>query len=941
MGFGTGSPVGVTPGRKTVVTLDVASYGLSQPAFWREWAYQEISAQNRDVDYHTHCLPGIGWRLLSYEHTLNVTHEREESDGGILSLIVPTGFELIKQQRWYSEFPGVPQGSLRSTGDGFYQKTVRAGDSFADTSKAILSADAAAFPGPSSAADNVPMDRVAIGTQPSAPGDVLTVRYKLPVRAQIGTFMRVYFSGVPGSTGTTDALKGTGQYCLSLRGDGWVELFEKRLSDGAWVTRFHTWQSSRLYGGGEALLSIHSDARQDVDGKWQGTKILFHFHRPQGIVETLVAVAIASLGGMEHQVYRIPRKVPGLQPAVSYPRADVRRDVFAAFQLRTARYYPEGTVTSKTFTLPFVPKLTSEGGEPITIQWLGDIRNDTSISVEVFEKKTGVALVPAGPAVPGPRGGYQSFEIASRERAYYAVVTLASEPGQLRTSTLQRLRAIKNPGTSLSVPTPVIPPVVSAISLMGQDSDPSHESGTITMHDLKSELEAVKKRGRIQSMIEVQYDPNDVTKTSTLFRGFLMTSRARRRGSTWKQRGFGGGGSARVWPAPDWATHHARLVGEWQRLSEMLLPQTYSFDRDHDTNILAVDGSGDFPAFKVTDIIYTLLKSVLPDQMLDIPDMPLRYFTDGKAPLVFEIFSPILPTVSWLARNYLGAYLVYDANATALDPGDPNRATDKHGCWRLKLPKILPCVPLAEFHTDPPWLDASDGPVTFRKVTNTNSYDDTEDEETEQVIKHTFIRKGTYYQRVVPPEANLIVVTGVGVPASEEQTHILAATSVTPELQLGPYVAFNYKSAWLYENQPTPPATDPSDPDYCDYLGDVIPLYYCDPGLTTETACMFALRRLYDMCAHARKLVVFEAPLILVTDILDTKQIRPRPLMYGDPVLVDGDPYFVGSVAIDYDIARGGDRVQMAAYELFSTPPMLGESSPLVTNQAITASRMD
>lgn len=935
MGFtGQSSFSGVTPGRQTVVTLDVPSYGLSQPAFWREWVNEEISVQGNETEFHTHYLPKVGWRLLPYTHTLSVTHEQTEDDDSLMALVVPSGFELLKQQRWNSEFTGVPQGSLRTSGDSFYQKTVQAGSSFADPVKSILTADQASYPGPSGGA--VPLDRVAIGTRLSTPGDAISGRFKLPGAGgahAIGTFKRVYFSGVPGSTGTSPDLQGTGQYCMALDGDGWGKLLEKRLSDGDWVSRWtFRWADSTKAAGADVFFSIHSDARLDVNGKWVGSKILFHFYTRGGLVDLVIQTAIVAIDGAQYQTYWIPQKTRGLQPTLIYPRADVRRDVFVMFQLRSARYYPTGLIRTKTFTLPYKPRTHDEGGELLRLQWLGDLPPGTGISAQVFEASSGTALVPDSGPVTGPRGGVQSFRIASRERSYYAEFTLSSDEAQWYTPTLQRVRVVRTPDYTLSTPEPVVPSVVSSLSLMGQDSDPSHESGTITLHDLRSNIDAIKKRARIQSMIEVRYDPEDETKTSTLFRGFLMSSRARRRGSDPVGTGFSGGGDPRLHPNQYWATHFARLSGEWQRLAELQLPQTYSFDRDSDANLLDVDGSGDFPAFKVTEIIYTLLRSVFPDQMLDIPDLPLRYFTDGKAPLVFEMFSPLLPIVSWLARTYLGAYLVYDANATSLPEDDPNRETDKHGCWRLKLPKKLPAVPLVEFHSSPPF--------TGRRVTNTNSYHDTEDEETNQVIKHTFIRKGTYYERVVPPEANLIVVTGVGVPASQE-VHSLSAVTSQTEIQLGPYVAFNYKSAWLYPDQPTPPATDPEDPDYCDYLGDVVPLYYCDPGLTTEAACLFTLRRLYDMTAHARKIVVFEAPLVLVTDILDTKQTRPRPLVYGDPVLVDGIPYFVGSPAIDYGVQKGGDRYQMAAYELFSTPPMLGESIPLVSNQAITPSRID
>jgi hypothetical protein len=169
----------------------------------------------------------------------------------------------------------------------------------------------------------------------------------------------------------------------------------------------------------------------------------------------------------------------------------------------------------------------------------------------------------------------------------------------------------------------------------------------------------------------------------------------------------------------------------------------------------------------------------------------------------------------------------------------------------------------------------------------------------------------------VPPECNILYVTGVGSPGGS-----LSKSGSDNSVALSQWT-YNPKSAWLFDDQPVPP-----DPESPDYLGYALPLYYSDGGLNTPHAVNFTLRRIYDMAAHGQLRKTFEAPLVLVQDQSDPLAARLRPLMFGDGILFNGEQYIVDSCNADYSGRSGGDRIQAAAYEIFQVPALQDYSLP-------------
>jgi len=54
--------------------------------------------------------------------------------------------------------------------------------------------------------------------------------------------------------------------------------------------------------------------------------------------------------------------------------------------------------------------------------------------------------------------------------------------------------------------------------------------------------------------------------------------------------------------------------------------------------------------------------------------------------------------------------------------------------------------------------------------------------------------------------------------------------------------------------------------------------------------------------------------------------------MFGDPVIVDGEQFFIASANADYEGVKGGDRFQHCAYEVFSAPALSDYSEGMTPN---------
>lgn len=150
----------------------------------------------------------------------------------------------------------------------------------------------------------------------------------------------------------------------------------------------------------------------------------------------------------------------------------------------------------------------------------------------------------------------------------------------------------------------------------------------------------------------------------------------------------------------------------------------------------------------------------------------------------------------------------------------------------------------------------------------------------------TFIKNGSYVTKTVPPEFNLLTVSGTGYFLPNQDPQRLTK-SMKSAAALG----------------------DTSDPDSLDEIVDV---HHIDASLLTEQMVAFVLRRMFDFAGHAQKWAYFVAPLLFVNDTEDELAGSwYRPLRIGDIVRVAGQKAMVLSCNPAYE----HDAVQWANME--------------------------
>ncbi len=880
----------VTPGRETVVTFDTPTIdNIQEPAYLHELSFEQISKDEK-LNSHMTYVPGVGWQIASYNSIASFLHEGEEADPGVEALNLPTGFSTFAIFKRPDDLASVGVGSLKASGDQFNQKRVADDDNWNDAAYRH-SADQSSYASPDTTTDYIAMDRVGITTTNHLPNEKIVFRFFIPgFNGQAKqTLISIFFSGLATRTfseyQTEGAASGKGQYCLKMYGDGQAKLWE-RLTDETWRVR-HTlrWTQNSQVVGNWHFVTIASDAKfQSAGSKYVGTRIGFQFQSMGNLVQSSVALAVAALGGPEWQFY-VPERYEPNNTSLVPIRIDVRRDVRALFQVSRAIHFPEGELRTITFGLPFIPMDTTV---PIRFDWYGDIPGDAAVDVQLYDASDDTALTVTDSGSAHEFGGYKYFTPIYGKTRYYAILTNASNASGRKTPTLRTIRLVRN---AVFADTEVEEFAVSKkdrISITGPSGDPSHEMASLVVHDRSGTDFPLYFRADMPMRIEAKYDPADATKTTTLFQGRAIQAKTDRRPRK-RTRGFKG---AAATERDIWRSYAVTALGEWKRLFELQLPRLLDYSYDQAT--LAIPQPK-----KVTDVIREALYAYYPISMVDVPDINIRLIVPPGSKAIFEMYTEVGPLIADLAKDYLGGYFIFDANATNEGP-DGN----KYGCWRLKIPPRPPYVNLAEF------LYESNA-TTLSSAVNLDTFVSTTDGD--QTIKRAFIRYGTLREWIVPPEGNYVLVQGAttaGVPG----TPLAAGQEGQYALQES---AINWVSARFSADQPIAP-----DPTHPDYLGRIVPIVKFDPGLTSQNAVKLMCRRTYDMACHAQKRLSFEGPVVLVTDASDDLQIRPRKLQFGDPVLVNGEQFIVESCNVDYSATKGGDRIQMAVYELFSVPAL-------------------
>lgn len=917
---------GYAPGLTTTVTVDVPDYALAQEPIWKSFQDLEITG-GADLPGTTNMVfrKDIGWTLSTIHDTLNLGHDGGLLDSVVIPALTPGGFlsQPIKRSN-SADLTGVPLGSQAASGDNFYSKNVKAGDDWSSSQYANTT-DQSSYGKPSDP-EMVPLDRVYTGNYNFQPNDAIYLRVIIPElagAASIGALFRVYFCGIPSQPNGGSV--GTGEYACSFFGDGTAYLWEKVVSSGAWTQRLNfIWSPPHQVAKSAHYIAISSDAHLDAQGNWKGRVITFQCSGVSNILATIAGIAAGLVPGTTTTTYAVPDN--GSTKAVTSvpPRLDVRRDVTLLFQPTYSKYSASGALQTQTWTTP--RSMGSVGGiDPlIYVRLYGAFPTIGSVSSIALYDSTGVACTPSGPLTVTAEWVTQGFQRNAAQQSYYAIINTAPDGPASHSPIIQRVAftrlGVVSPGTS----TPFTMPAgtVTDYSVGGASYDPTTASGmigvisyqdgfTVASNGVLDPIAPLTKQSGKSVRIEVNGLPANGlgNTTSTLFLGKGRRLRRARRGVKRIKpltNPLAGGATQEAWPSETWWAGKWELDGLWKRLVQSKTTATWNFaDKDPATgNIYTVQ--------KMVQLLLT--NSGLPTTMYDggadtgitIQADP----NDKNQAFTVEVFTPAVEFCQQQVRDYFGATFVVDANAT-----NGGGSTDKYGCLRLKFPprpySANTYLPLAQFVDAPNWTSA------LNRVMNLNAY-----AAYTRADGHTVptcpVLQGTQEIHDEAPEGNCVAVFGT---AAANYTGNLQQVSGNTNLWAAIH---NWPAAQFYDSQPI--AVDPTHPDYTDGTPNLI--IVVDPTLNTQGAVNFATRRMFDMACHRRLYMRFEAPVVMVTDPLDTLQVRMRPLMVGDCVYYAGpatSPYWflASDPVINTEGSIGGTRNATAIYELYQIPEVM------------------
>lgn len=419
-------------------------------------------------------------------------------------------------------------------------------------------------------------------------------------------------------------------------------------------------------------------------------------------------------------------------------------------------------------------------------------------------------------------------------------------------------------------------------SITGPEQDLSHETAATTVEDPANEVTAFANHAIIQAQLETEYDPSDSTKRSVLFRGEITRTDATLKGAART--------SGTVFPSPEWNSFAGQWNGMYARLSRALTVDKIPLAPDPD------DPDGN--AYQVTDICTSLLADIIGSSMVNIPTSTVRFSPareGGSGDLIIAPGTNRLEMVVKFLREYLGWFLIWDANANAgsggqiraLGPSLPIYGTGGNAYKNL-----------ANFTMDTP------GPGCLPNRPESFGSGQTNWTGTDATNVVAPVIKRTYKAWTKPMEANWIIVTASGqlVP-NADNTFQLAQWAVNSKS----FNCFKDASGSVVVTQ------DRTSPDF---LGYEWPIVIMRPDLWTQDQVDRMTRRYYDQCCHAVKMCSFEAPLVLVTDTTDAAQSQPRPLRFYDPVTVTKNGVAVQWLVRNCNIDVRKDSYQKMVLEL-------------------------
>ena len=825
--------------------------------------------------------------LSPYQKTMTTQTEQTDTALTIVQLsnfITIPGYVERPHYKGPSYLPGVTlQASTVTSGLLMSEKTVPAG--LSGQWNQTLTADVAAYPGPPAGSVVAQVDRHAVSNVQFDENQAFTFRWRTPTgHAYKSTGIRFYFGGPVNANGN-------GQYSISTAGrviDLWEKsgstwykvdqwLYQENVNPGEYVT-LHV----RPYRSPRGFLCIEfegtTQAATSNSGSAGGGLNMSIRSAPQSITTHLFKVNTSASAPAAPPVGTPPRaKVTGQGPL----RIEMARELRLPWQVSVWRFLPTGSFNDYPICMPW--HITKRN--LITLYWTALVPAGCTFTARLMDATTGVELTGAGTS----GAGFKQYIPNQGQPNYYARFEFAADTAQKLTPILNSYSVQRDAFIYQSAPGEFALPdtypqaKIRDMNISGPESDPTHESASINISDLANNLTILNRRATVRTRIETEYDPAHTNLRSVLFDGYMQKARARRRGTV-----------GRSYPSPFWRDYECSFVGMWMRLHKSLTLFRLNL-QDQDPNAPVDPSIAVRPPFKVTDICRALLgyAGFTPAQ-IDVPDSPIRFYPGGSEngnSLMIDPLSNVAEAVLKFAKEYLGWFLIWDANAGSAG-----------GMWRLRPPVPVqgPYVNLATFTLD--------APAAGKLMTVSESYNgNTLGKVWWGTNPKVFIQKGTMHTYVKPPEGNAVCVTATGRYLPDDGQFTLTNWVCNPK-------SYDF----FADGSGNPIVT--SDPASPDYLGHFAPIIIVNlggiGGADGQRIVDIICRRTYDVSCHGIKMLSFVAPLALIVDSADAYQVNPRPLRYYDPVGVTEGGITTQWLIRNVNPAYRKDSVQMAYYEL-------------------------
>lgn len=839
----------VTPNRKTRVIFDEPFFDLSQ-GLWGAWRfYDAISPQAAaekaaDGRYCSgmYFWSSGAWTLRPLQMELG---KFTETNPGVPSVLGQSDTTTVSTN---------PTAWGKSTSFGL-------GDLFFCKS----SADVTTAPPSLSPPTKISSLPAALESSMAVPMDpILKTNASLAINQ--GLCVRFVIDGLNRNSYTWIGAVAFGQYAMALRGDGWAEIWEYGTPVGGGSAAWRKHGTFRFSKPNQVTRNYHQIIIYPHVGPTGEKFIAFasaNLDSPQqgsaGLASTPGVRATA--GGLVSSEYLfrwdevfspIQDQSGGVGNVTTSDRLWIleRRNVRGRWQVSRLIFTPSGSLLSDFW-----------GSEP------ADSRAATLNSIGILPASTTLAATLKD-------GTGSTVSLGSAGSAFYVQWDFT---GPKTTTPILWAYKIQREATS-TLRTP------SSFTISGADyqitpgtDDPRQASATFRLQDELDEFPRLRTRGELPCRIVVSDNSTGTPVDVTLFKGIALSPMRTKFGRADKRPGGMGiliGGTN---PTAEWGQYAVTVAGMWHRLQATTLRTALSYqDFAYDATV-GLSGTGQIQGWKITDAIKRLLTVAgFPSAMQRIPDLAIR-FAPGigtqESDRILEPSTSIAEMLVRLCRNYLGRFLVFDANSGS------------YGQWTLVGPPSS-TSPLAAFTGGLDWTPGD----PIKAIANLASH-----------AANTAPTFGHRESFIIPPENN----------------HLVALTIVDSQ-GTGGYRVDNH--LYNYLSYKVPGSTTDPNPDSPHYLGYERAVILADPAMwagaavggwqATQQAVDYVLFRLFAYTCMAREVVRFQAPLLFVTDPTTT---RRRPLQFYDVVTLDGTTgWYIRSCTPDFQL----DKLMTAEYVL-------------------------